>query len=50
MVLTSAGAIMASFIGIGKKKKDKSPAPQGNESSSQNLQENDDTREITKKL
>ena len=27
MVLTSAGAIMASFIGIGKKKKESSSAP-----------------------
>ena len=33
MVLTSAGAIMASFIGIGKKKKESSPAPQRSESS-----------------
>ena len=44
MVLTSAGAVMASFIGIGKKKKENSPAPQGTESnpsSSQSLQEND---------
>jgi len=44
MVLTSAGAIMASFIGIGKKKKESSPAPQGSESSlssSQTLEDND---------
>ena len=44
MVLTSAGAIMASLIGIGKKKKESSPAPQGNESdqsSSQTSEEND---------
>ena len=44
MVLTSAGAIMASFIGIGKKKKESSSAPQGAPSpasSSQSSEDND---------
>ena len=44
MVLTSVGAVMASFIRIGKKRKESSPAPQAAQSSpssSQTSQDND---------